>query len=100
MTIAIDYDGTWTRAPWLWRRLYFSCFGVNHTMIMVTGRSGWSDDMERGNIPETMRIIYTGGKMKEAHCRSIGVTVDVWIDDMPGMIQDCRILADNMGDKP
>lgn len=94
MTIGIDFDGTWTADPGLWRDFTLAAMRKGHRVVMVTGRKAWSDDMNRHAIPGTMQIVYTGGKLKEQAALAEGVKVDVWIDDMPGMIQDCRILGD------
>lgn len=91
-TIAIDYDGTWTADPALWRSFVASAEARGHRVIIVTGRHGWTDDMTRGGIPPSVPIHYTAGALKETALRQQGITVDIWIDDMPGMIQDCRIL--------
>lgn len=93
MTIAIDFDGTWTVDPDLWRAFVANARQRGHEVFIVTGRKDWSDDMERARLPVDVRIIYTAGQMKEAAVRKSGLQIDVWIDDMPGMIQDCRIIT-------
>lgn len=92
MNIAIDFDGTWTVDPKLWAQFAVSANERGHSVFIVTGRKGWSDDMERANIPSWIRIIYTAGQLKEAFVLRSGLQIDVWIDDMPGMIQDCRVI--------
>lgn len=91
-TIAIDYDGPWTADPELWRIFAQTSLASGHRVIIATGRPGWSDDMTRGGIPPGITIHYTAGTLKETALRQQGITVDIWIDDNPGMIQDCRIL--------
>lgn len=59
---------------------------------MVTGRPYWSNDLLRLGIPGSIPIIYAGGKLKEAAARERGHEVDIWVDDMPGTVQDCKIL--------
>ena len=92
MTIAIDFDKTWTEDPALWRDFTLAAMRKGHRVVMVTGRAGWSDDMNRHGIPGTMQIIYTAHKLKQPEAIRQGVNPDVWIDDMPGMIQDCKII--------
>jgi hypothetical protein len=94
MTIAIDYDGTWTRDTHLWMWFSTEAIKAGHKVLMVTGRP------ESQPVNSPLRTIYTNGKLKESACRKLGIKVDVWIDDMPGMIQDCMILADNIGNEP
>ena len=93
LTIAIDFDQTWTADPAGWYSFYHMMAARGHTIILATGREKWSDDMARANLPSGMRIIYCGRQLKEQACRANGHHVNIWIDDMPGMIQDCRILG-------
>lgn len=96
LTLAIDFDHTWTADPHGWRAWYDLMVGRGHTVILATGRSGWSDDMARAELPDDMTIIYCGREMKEHVTRRFGWVVNIWIDDMPGMIQDCRILGGDL----
>jgi hypothetical protein len=93
MTIAIDLDGTWTRDPAFWLTFYRACHIQRHTLIMVTGRHRWTPDVSRHSIPESLPIIYAGSEWKEVAARKAGYTVDVWIDDMPAMIQPAAIIT-------
>ena len=94
MTIAIDLDNTWTASPALWTRFYYEADADGHTVIMVTARRDpvSEDERRRFFLPADMPIIYTVGDFKERHARAAGYKVDVWIDDTPGMIQECAIL--------
>lgn len=93
MTIAIDLDNTWTQDPTLWSEFRISAIKRGHTVIMATGRSGYSSDMDRWRIPGDMPIFYCAGELKDNALKREGIYVDVWIDDMPGMIQKCKILG-------
>lgn len=98
MTIAIDLDNTWTADPWLWYDFRKTATGIaGHTVIMVTARRDPVSDEERRRymLPPDMPIIYTSGDFKEKHARAAGYKVDIWIDDAPGMIQECAILKDS-----
>ena len=64
-----------------------------HIVILATGRSGWSEDMGRAHLPSKMPIVYCGRELKERATRKAGWSVNIWIDDTPGMIQECRILS-------
>ena len=97
MTIAIDLDNTWTADPFLWNDFYRTATGIaGHTVIMVTARRDpiANDERLRHMLPLEMPIIYTSGDFKEKHARAAGYKVDIWIDDTPGMIQECAILKD------
>jgi hypothetical protein len=96
MTIAIDLDNTWTADPALWSRFYREALAAGHCIIMVTARRDPISEEERRrySLPPFMKIIYTAGDFKEKHARAAGYKVDIWIDDTPGMIQECAILKD------
>lgn len=94
MTIAIDLDNTWTAAPAMWFGIRGRMLYEGHEVIMVTARRDPVSDDERRRflLPSDMPIIYTAGDFKERHARAAGYKVDIWIDDAPGMIQECAIL--------
>lgn len=94
MTIAIDLDNTWTADSELWCRFYNDAAICGHVVIMVTARQKPVPNDERDwlALPPDMPIIYTAGDFKEKHARAAGYKVDIWIDDAPGMIQECAIL--------
>lgn len=96
MTIAIDYDGTWTADPALWTDFAGKAAQRGHRVVIATARHHHSDDMR--TLPNWMEVFYTKGKLKEEVLRKAGVPVHIWIDDMPGMIQDCLILRESEGD--
>jgi len=95
MTIAFDIDGTWDRDCQMWLALYWCARKNGHTCIFVTGREQPADKLARLHIPESAPIIVSGPLLKGAAAARAGYHVDVWIDDMPGMIQDTKILRDD-----
>lgn len=40
-------------------------------------------------------IVYALGVLKRDASRDAGYGVNVWVDDMPGTIEPCRILSDH-----
>lgn len=92
MIVSLDIDGTWTKDPrgWLAFATMFESFG--HEVIIITNRRGYSDDMERMSIPPTMKVIYADRKLKRRAAEEAGYIVDVWIDDMPGTIEETLFL--------
>jgi hypothetical protein len=93
MTIAIDFDNTWTADVALWQQFADDAKKRGHDVIIVTARNGWSEDMERRFIGE-VHIFFTYGKLKRPFMERLGIAVDIWIDDMPGTIEQCRKLPD------
>lgn len=95
LVVAIDIDGTWTLNP----RLFFQIAGMftlaGWEVIIVTGSQQPKEKLERLSL-QYYHVIVSGSLLKEEAARRAGYKVDVWIDDMPGMIQNCRIIADNL----
>lgn len=83
MNIAIDYDNTWTTDPQLWAHFARSAKHWYHRVVIVTGRDGWSEDMDRGNIPRGIPVVFCSGRPKR---EAVGMKIDVWIDDDPASI--------------
>lgn len=91
MNIALDYDRTFTEDPYLWDFFVGMCLHRGHAVYIVTARH--KHEVLELETPRGVPVIFTGRKMKERHCLDEhGIKIDVWIDDMPGMIQECVIL--------
>ncbi|MDP2141347.1 MAG: hypothetical protein Q8L20_11100 [Gammaproteobacteria bacterium] len=87
MLIAIDYDKTWTLDPHLWEIFAGNCRLYGHRLICVTGRHPSQP------VPLQMPIVYAHNEFKRRAAERAGYKVDIWIDDMPGVIEDTRILS-------
>ena len=88
MKIAIDFDGTYSSDPVLF--LTFAVLAVSrfHDVRIVTARK---DDAKNSDIKKAakkcgLKVIFTGGKKKIAHCKKIGWEPNVWIDNNPKAI--------------
>ena len=109
MIIAIDFDGTWTEAPFLWSSFVELCVSQGHKAIIATARkesdpvykkSQWDGPAdilctESGRI---LDVVYCGNSLKKDECLRQGFKVDIWIDDNPGMIERCKVLEDSPED--
>lgn len=91
LTIAIDFDNTWTSDPDAWTVFYHIMRSRGHRIIMATGRHHYTDDMDRFPLPDGMPIVYCGRAYKEDATRSAGYHVHIWIDDLPCFIQPPRL---------
>ena len=80
-TIAIDYDGTFSADQLLWRQFIRSATALGAHVLICTGRAFPPDD-----TPPGVEVHCTGGQAKADYLASIGITVNVWIDDDPGSI--------------
>jgi hypothetical protein len=87
MKIALDYDGTYDKAPELWDRFIEDALDLGHDVRIVTHRHHELDNID-DMIPEDIIIIYTDGVAKKWYCehRHDLWTPDVWIDDRPKSI--------------
>ena len=89
MTIAIDYDDTYTVDPDFWNEFIMSAQRRGHEVVVVTARP--DNDETRCEMRGVFDIwevaVYCSGDEPKAHyARRKGLAVDVWIDDLPGWI--------------
>ena len=94
-TIAIDYDLTYTADSSMFRDIINIMMSRGHLVIIATGRKGHTEDMDRDPIPEGIPIIYCGNEYKTTVCDRAGYKVDIWIDDIPSMIEPSLLIANN-----
>lgn len=97
MTIAFDIDGTWSLDPRSFVHVAATFGRAGWTVIIVTGSHQPKEKLDRLFIP-AYPIIVSGSLMKEEAARRAGYKVDVWVDDMPGMIQNCKVLQGMEGE--
>lgn len=85
MTIAIDYDGTITEDPKLFREIVSMIKTFGHKPIIVTMRYKHEEDNFLNAVLQKsswdIDVYYTGRKAKRDFMFSIGILVDIWIDD-------------------
>lgn len=92
--VAFAIDGTWTLNPKAWRAVFEFLQRQGFCCIIVTGAQQPQDKLHRLEIPRGAPLIVSGGLLKEEAARRAGYRVAVWIDDMPGTIQACKVLGD------
>lgn len=93
MTIALDFDETFTRDPELWSGFVRMAAKRGHRPVLITSRS---DVGEMGReVREALAregltwldIIFAGRTMTKYDAAvKAGLSVDVWVDDMPNLI--------------
>lgn len=87
MNIMIDYDKTYTADVALWREVIDLMRFYGHKVYLVTSRSMDTPiDLWRDFADRHISIIYCNFKAKRDVCESIGVSIDIWIDDDPEWI--------------
>jgi hypothetical protein len=85
MRIALDYDGTYTADPELWDLFIKQAVVRGHTVAVVTCRRNTDGNREDCRVPGRVTI-FTDLSSKQWFSESIGMKVDVWIDDDPACI--------------
>ena len=84
-TFAIDYHGTFSSDPELFRLLVARIQQAGHTCVLVTG-IGDGDRYAaevRSEVRGLMPIVFANGAWKEEAAKLAGFAVDIWIDDRP-----------------
>lgn len=93
LTIALDYDGTFTADPEFWLKFIDEAKNQGHTVICVTMRyeHELDDTVFNEKLKKAIKIIPTGRKAKKKFLATIGQKIDIWIDDQPDFLyEDAR----------
>lgn len=98
LTIAIDYDLTFTADPSMWRGFMALAEVRGHSIICVTGRLT-PPGPDEPKIPCPVICCRDGEPKRRAAARH-KIEVDIWIDDSPGMIEPSRLLDFDEPDPP
>ncbi len=92
LTIGIDYDDTYTADPMLWARFIGDARRSGHVVVCVTARREPPDFTRDPPLPPDVRIVCAGQSWKKHAAAKAGFSVDIWIDDTPGLIEPGRLL--------
>jgi hypothetical protein len=92
MTIAIDFDDTYTADPVLWDQFIAAAIERGHKVYCVTCRRDNEDnrDIVRIGCLPKHRHLFTGLSPKRWFCEQRGITVDIWVDDCPECVKEGR----------
>lgn len=94
MIFGIDFDGTFSRDPALFRGFVALLRAAGHDAVLVTGRSDsgqWGAEVRRA-VGDLMPIVFAGADWKRTAAEQAGHKVDVWIDDNPEYIAEQNVL--------
>ena len=85
LTIALDYDGTYTADKEMWNVFIHQATLRGHEVIVATMRyeATEGEDVKRDLEANVSRIIFTERKAKKAAVRMAYKDPDIWIDDNP-----------------
>ncbi len=92
LTLALDWDGTYTADPALWDQFIELCESRGHKVLICTGRDKRTDPIEKH-----MPIYYTSNEPKKAFLARLGIHPDIFTDDTPERICSAyEFLEDNL----
>lgn len=87
MNISLDYDNTYTLDPATWNEMIEIFKQRGHTVYVVTLRTpDEGHDVRRQLADKVESIIFTSRNAKTDFVSALGISIDVWIDDMPWFI--------------
>ncbi len=88
ITIAIDYDGTYTADPLLWLDFIQKALDKGHKVVCVTMRwEGESDSMDP-RLKNLVPVVFTARQAKHPYVKKQGIDVHIWIDDCPHFVYE------------
>lgn len=86
LTIALDYDHTYSADPFLWDAFILQARSRGHYVFICTARNEILDAIE-DDVLEGTEIAYCDGVAKKFTLHHhFGIDVDIWIDDKPDSI--------------
>ncbi len=88
LTIAIDFDGTFTEAPELWEKFIHIAQQDGHDVVCVTARRNTYENQELlerafAHFHLALPTVFCNLGSKLDEMKKQGVKVDIWIDDNP-----------------
>ena len=88
LTIALDYDDTYTEDPAFWCAMIHAARKFGHTVVCITARRKTFENMKelRDTLPTDVEAHFSYDEPKAEYAKRNGIAVDVWIDDSPGWI--------------
>ena len=104
MLFGVDFDGTFSRDPELFRGIVAQLRARGHQAVLVTGRSDegrWGAEV-RSVVGDLMPIVFAADGWKREAARAAGYRVDVWMDDHPEYVafQDPRRIVNRLAREP
>lgn len=88
LTVAIDFDDTFTSDVDTWREVIVLLQRSGHRVICVSARRneiGHRQELMRA-LPDGVKVLLAYDVPKRLYAKSQGVDVDIWIDDAPESI--------------
>ena len=88
LTIAIDYDDTFTADPTAWAQVIQLLQSFGHRVICVSARRDTLEHRQEltCELPDGVAVFLSYGTPKREYVKSYNMQVDIWIDDTPESI--------------
>ena len=93
LTVSLDFDGTFTAAPGLWRSFIQDAIARGTKVVCITRRENTEEnrlalEQSFGDVYAALSsVVLCGtGTQKRDAAKAAGVNVDIWIDDSPEKI--------------
>lgn len=90
LTISLDFDGTFTAAPGLWRSFVADATARGNRVVCITRREDTEENRSAlreafGDLHDELAGVLLCGRdqQKRSAAAAAGLTIDVWIDDYP-----------------
>jgi hypothetical protein len=84
MNISFDYDNTYTRDPAFWDTFLSAARLRGHMVYLVTMRNpGEAAQVFHDLSGKVDGFYFTNRQAKKDYMYAQGISIDVWIDDMP-----------------
>lgn len=87
INFGLDYDNTFTEDPGLWLQFIEMCKQRGHFVYITTARNSDNIADIENTVPSHIEIIPSDGRLKQEAVNEVGITIDVWIDDMPELVR-------------
>lgn len=87
INFGLDFDGTVSEDPELFRQFVTLALLRGHFVYVTTARHVSDTEEIEAALPG-IEIIASGGQPKKWAADQAGVSIDVWIDDMPQVIME------------
>lgn len=88
LTVAIDYDDTFTADTIAWTSVIRVLQNCGHRVVCISARRndfGHRRELESA-MPEGVTVLLSYDMPKRLYAKENGISVDIWIDDMPEAI--------------
>ena len=87
LCIALDYHNTYSADPKFWDTFIYMCWMRKFEVYCITHHTGEKQNEKLmdsiGKILDSDHIIFTMGKAKMDYVKSLGIEIDIWIDNNP-----------------